>query len=129
MFKKPEEIILAILAVAWIVLTYFINHWLGVNSGITIQIMLYNMAWVVIIYIVWKKDKIYSTWPIFIGFLMAAWTPILTWYAQKNAGYTSNIDLVCGPMPWFATWYFKFGLVISANIIAYIILLLQHRKK
>ncbi|MBN3859190.1 hypothetical protein GKC56_01360 [Neisseriaceae bacterium PsAf] len=130
MFKKPEEIIIAILGVIWIVATYFINYWLGVNNDITVQIVLYNIVWVIATFLVWKNEKIYLTWPVFLGLFVAAWTPLLTWYAQKSAGYDiQTTDLICTQMPWFATWYFKFGLVLAVIVIGYIILLIQNRKK
>ncbi|QRN41691.1 MAG: hypothetical protein GKC53_06230 [Neisseriaceae bacterium] len=130
MFKKPEEIIIAILGIVWIILCYFINRWLVVSNDITVQIILYNIVWVITTFLVWKNEKIYLTWPIFLGLFVTAWTPLLTWYAQKSAGYDiQTANLMCIQMPWFATWYVKFGLVLAVMFIGYIILLIKNRKK
>lgn len=130
MFKKPEEVIIAILGIAWIILSYFITHWIGTNSGIAVEIIIYTLVWVIGTFIFWKNDKIYYTWPIFIGLFVGSWTPLLTWYAQVKAGYIlPTTNLICSIVPWYASWYAKFGLIAAIVLIGYIILIFQNRKK
>ncbi|MFH4354809.1 MAG: hypothetical protein WDW20_04470 [Neisseriaceae bacterium] len=131
MTKKPEEIILAALGIVWMFASYFLARYLGMDIGTSIQLLLYNAVWVIFFYSVWKNAFLYLTWPVFLGAFIAAWTPLLDGYAQLHkpgSVTTQSLSWACAPLPWYATWYFKFILVMSVVFIGYLILLIKNRK-
>ena len=117
---QPEEIILAALGFLWLVFTYLLCAHLMVDNDVLIQVLLYNLSWIVAACWVWKKQSLYLIWPLFLGALAASWCPLLTWQGLKNINAdlpTSSI--YCTQLPLYATWYSKFIIVFGIVVIAY----------
>lgn len=129
MHLKPEEIILATLGLLWLIFTYLLcTQHLMVSNSILVQIWLYNLSWVVATFWVWKKQSLYLTWPLFLGALVAAWCPLLTWRGLKDVNASLlNGSIYCEPLPLYATWYSKFIIVFSTVIISYLALYFYDR--
>ncbi|MDO5687142.1 MAG: hypothetical protein Q4G42_07155 [Neisseria sp.] len=130
MFRRPEELILAVVAILWVVLTYFLGSWLGADIATIVKITLATLLWVVLLFILWQQDKIRWIWPLFFGLLIACWWPYLDWIAKRglvdNAAAADTIILAA---PWYATWTFKLLTAALPVLLGYLWLLAQRRKQ
>ena len=96
--KKPEEIIMAVLAALWVILTYFVLTYIGAHLETSLTITGLTLLWCVVAFVFWQKNLMAWLWPVFIGLLIACWWPFWDWYA---------------------TWAFKFAIAIVPTLIAY----------
>lgn len=114
MFDKPEELIMAVLAAVWVVMTYFAAAYTGAEAKSVLLITGLTLVWAVIAFILWQAGRAAALWPVLLGLLVACWWPWLDWMAVRNvlpAAATSN-DVIVLNRPWYATWTFK--LILSA---------------
>ena len=113
MFKRPEEFIMAILAVLWVVLTYFLADYFGAPTHTALLITALTLIWAVVFFIVWQRNVSRLVWPLFLGLLVACWWPFLDWYAVSDILVPgASTDTIVIAKPWYATWTFK--LIIAA---------------
>jgi hypothetical protein len=119
--KKPEEIIMAVLAALWVILTYFVLTYIGAHLETSLTITGLTLLWCVVAFVFWQKNLMAWLWPVFIGLLIACWWPFWDWFAIKDVVDTSRIgDTLLMTKPWYATWAFKFAIAIVPTLIAYV---------
>ncbi|MCP1660222.1 hypothetical protein [Neisseria perflava] len=117
MFKRPEELIVLILAVLWIVLTYFLAAYTGAAAYTVLLISVLTAVWAVVCFFLWQRGLSRLIWPLFLGALVACWWPWLDWYAVKDfiaPGAESQAIVVA--KPWYAGWTFK--IILAAIPVA-----------
>lgn len=121
MFKRPEEIIVLVLAALWVALTYFTATYIGTNVYTIFLITGLTLAWAVICFILWQRNLSGAIWPFFLGCLVACWWPILDWFAIKDfivPGAESQTLVIA--KPWYAGWTFKIILATIPVILGYV---------
>lgn len=107
MFNRPEEMIMAILALLWLGFQYWLAAWAtGATVFYTFMITGLVALWTLAAFFFWKKDLIYRYFPIFLGLLVACWTPWLNY-------------LAAGAAVWYTGWMFKATLVIMPIVVGY----------
>ena len=65
MFKRPEEIIVLVLAVLWVVLTYFLAAYCGADAYTVILITGLTLVWAAVCFRFWQKGWERNIWPVF----------------------------------------------------------------
>lgn len=119
--KKPEEIIMAVLAALWVILTYFILNYFGVRTETTLTITGLTLLWSIVTFVFWQKNLLMWIWPVFVGLLVACWWPWFDWFAMKDVIDQSRIgDTLLLTRPWYATWGFKFAIAIVPIVLGYV---------
>lgn len=119
--KKPEEIIMAVLAALWVIFTYFILSYNDVRTETTLTITGLTLLWAVVAFVFWQKNLMAWLWPIFVGLLIACWWPFWDWYAVKDVIDQSRIgETLLLTKPRYATWEFKFAIAIIPTLLAYV---------
>lgn len=111
MFQKPEEVIMVILAAAWVVLTYFLAGWTGATAKYVLLITGLTAGWAVLAFWLWKAGWADKLWPLLLGALVACWWPWLDGFALRNVVAPAGGVLVVGK-PWYASWLFKLILAL-----------------
>ncbi|MDO4641152.1 MAG: hypothetical protein Q4A84_05545 [Neisseria sp.] len=120
MFKRPEELIMAVLAALWVVLTYFLAGYIGAPTQTALLIAALTLIWAGVFFMLWQRGHSAWSWPVFLGLLVACWWPALDWYAIRNlvaAGVASE-TIVIGK-PWYASWTFKIILAVVPVVLGY----------
>ncbi|WP_037586803.1 hypothetical protein [Stenoxybacter acetivorans] len=131
MFKKPEEVIMAILALLWVLLTYFLCRCAAMPIHTLLFITLFTFIWAVSFFLLWQRNLTRFIWPLFLGLLVACWWPALDWLAEKNLllPQVANQTLIIN-LPWYATWTAKSIYALVPVIVGYLIMWkLNHRPK
>ena len=120
--KKPEEIIMAVLAALWVILTYFVLNYFGTDIVTTLTITGCSLLWVIVAFVFWQKSLMAWLWPIFIGLLVACWWPILDWLYFHLSGMDTSLinEVTMVEKRWYATWTFKLFIAIIPTLIAYV---------
>ena len=130
MFKRPEELIMASLALLWVVLTYFIVDYFGAVSQTTLTITGFTLLWAVLFFVLWQRNLTRALWPIFLGLLVACWWPYLDWMSIRNLLLPgAESDTIIIAKPWYATWTFKFILAAIPTLLGYLWMFKQHQKR
>ncbi|ASK28351.1 hypothetical protein [Neisseria chenwenguii] len=121
MFKRPEEIIVLLLAVLWAVLTYFTAAYLTGDAYTMFLITGLTLVWAVVCFVLWQRGLSLTVWPLFLGFLVVCWWPLLDWYAVKDL-IAAGIDTQAAPIdkPWYVTWTFKIILALIPAAAGYL---------
>ena len=113
MFKRPEELIMLVLAVLWVILTYFLCGYFGVPAQTSLLIAALTLIWAAASFSLWQRNYSRLIWPVLLGLLVACWWPFLDWYAVKDIvvpGMEHQAIIV--NKPWYAGWTFKFILAL-----------------
>lgn len=109
MLNRPEELIMAILAGLWVVLTYFVCAYLGMPTDTRLAITLLTLIWGIVFFLLWQRGQTRRIWPIFLGLLVACWWPMFNWISYKDLIAPGNeSSTVIINLPWYATWTAKF---------------------
>ncbi|QEY24676.1 hypothetical protein [Neisseria animalis] len=117
MFKRPEELIVLVLALLWVALTYFGSASFGADAATVFLITGLTLAWAAVCFLLWQRNLSRMIWPLFLGALAACWWPLLDWYAVKDIPAAGNIPT---DTPWYAGWTFKGILAAIPVIIGYL---------
>lgn len=118
MFKRPEELIMAALAVLWVVLTFFVASYWGLPTQTALLITVLTLVWAAVLFLLWQRNLSYHIWPVFLGLLVACWWPFWDWYAVRDIVAVGGLDeSIVVSKPWYATWTFK--LILAAVPIAF----------
>ncbi|STZ76423.1 hypothetical protein [Bergeriella denitrificans] len=104
MFKRPEELIVLVLALLWVALTYFGAASLGADAATVFLITGLTLAWAAVCFLLWQRNLSRLIWPFFLGALAACWWPLADWYAVKDLPAAAAAQ---AEMPWYAGWTFK----------------------
>ncbi|MCG7657381.1 hypothetical protein [Wielerella bovis] len=124
MFQKPEEIIMAILAVLWVALNYYAA---GIATAASLKYTFLIsgcvLLWTIVSFWLWRSERILRLYPVLLGLFIGCWTFWLNYFAQgKTAADGSTI--------WYATGWFKLILVIVPIVASYAWLWRrQHQRK
>lgn len=121
MFKRPEELIMAVLAALWVVLTFFLASYIGAPTQTALLISALTLIWAGVFFMLWQHDRSAWVWPLFLGLLVACWWPYLDWYALKDIiapGATGETIVV--NKPWYATWTFKTVIALIPAVAGYV---------
>lgn len=122
MFKRPEELIVLILALLWVALTYFTAAYFIADNYTVLLITSLTFVWAVVCFVIWQRNLSRMVWPLFLGALVACWWPLLDWLAVKDillAGAQNDAILVA--KPWYAGWTFKLILAAVPVLAAYFV--------
>lgn len=122
MFKRPEELIVFVLGLLWVVLTYFLTSYLGADTYTSLVITGFTLLWAVVCFMLWQRDLSRMIWPWFLGLLVACWWPLFDWFAVKDfieTGAESQAIVVA--KPWYASWTFKIILALIPVALGYFI--------
>ena len=117
MFKRPEEIIVLILAVLWIVGTYFLAALFGADAYTVLKITALTLLWSAASFLLWQKNLSRYIWPLLLGCLTACWWPYL------------NQSVAPGSLPWYASWTFKTILALIPITAGYLFKWKQYRQR
>lgn len=120
MFKRPEELIMVVLAALWVVLTFFLASYFGAPTYTALLIAALTLIWGAVFFMLWQRNKTAWLWPVFLGLLVACWWPFLDWYAVRDlvaAGVANETILVA--KPWYATWTFKIIAAVIPVVLGY----------
>lgn len=120
MFKRPEELIMAVLAALWVVLTFFLVSYFGAPTQTALLISALTLIWAAVFFMLWQRHLTSWIWPVFLGLLVACWWPYLDWYAVRDliAADVAGETIVVGK-PWYATWTFKGILAVIPVVLGY----------
>lgn len=118
MFSRPEEIIMAILGLLWLVGSYFLAAYSGINSPHIFMITGLTLLWLVLAFVLWQRGFYRHTWPLLLGLLLACWWPALHWIARDAAA-----------APWYAGWTFKLVLAAVPVVAGYVWKWQQQRRR
>lgn len=130
MFKRPEELIMAIFALLWVGLAYFVAGWATAASvKYTWWITGLNLVWVVVAFLLWQADRIRLIYPILLGALVLCWTPWLDWFMVRHVVPAADGSVLLPARPWYATWTFKLVLTILPIIGGYVWQWRRHRQR
>ncbi len=118
--RKPEEFIIAVIGILWVILSYFIADYLGAPTQTTLLISVLSLLWVIVAFIVWQRQWMDWIWPVFLALLVACWWPLLDWLAIKDIILPSaNTDTIVIAKPWYDTWTFKIILSLIPMLLGY----------
>lgn len=117
MFKRPEEIIVLILAVLWIAGTYFLAALFGADAYTVLKITALTLLWSATSFLLWQKNLSRHIWPLLLGCLTACWWPYL------------NQSVAPGSLPWYASWTFKTILALIPVTAGYLFKWKQYRQR
>lgn len=128
MFNKPEEIIMAILGITWIIATYFLAGY-ATNASLKYMLIitLLTTLWSVISFFLWKTNHFSWLWPILLGALAACWWPWFDWFALRNIPNISGVYVL--QKPWYASWTFKLLISSIFMILGYLFKWHRYRKQ
>lgn len=120
MFKRPEEIIVLVLAVLWVVLTYFLAAFCGADAYTVMLITGLTLIWTAVCFRFWQKGWERKIWPVFLGSLVVCWWPMLDWLAVKDIIVpNSEAAAIVVAKPWYADWIFKSFLALLPVVAGY----------
>ena len=120
MFQKPEEVIMAILAAAWVVLTYFLAGWTGATAKYVLLISGLTAGWAVVAFWLWRAGWADELWPLLLGGLVACWWPWLDGFALRHIVAPAAGEVLVVGKPWYASWLFKIILALLPVVGGYV---------
>ena len=85
MFKRPEEIIVLVLALLWVALSYYFAAILISDAYTILLITVLTFVWAAICFLLWQRNLSRHIWPLFLGSLVACWWPYFTWLASRRS--------------------------------------------
>lgn len=115
MFDRPEEILMAVLAALWIVVTYVLVSFFGASAKYIWMITGLTAVWSLVSFLLWQGNRTHLLWPVLLGLLVACWWPYLDWLVVRGvapAAAAGNTDIIVLQKPWYASWPFK--LILAA---------------
>lgn len=111
MFDQPEEWIVAFLGVLWLIITFFAAQYLvGENNVFVFRIVALSALFVVLGFLTWHHHFWLKTYPLFFGFLVFSWLPLLDSYASQASSNQST---------WYASWSVKLILTLLPIALGY----------
>ncbi|MBF0803439.1 MULTISPECIES: hypothetical protein [Neisseria] len=129
MFKRPEELIVAVLAALWVVLAYLAADYLGAPAQTKLLISALTLICTALCFILWQRNLSRAVWPFFLGMLTACWWPYLDWMAVRDIlvpGAESSAIII--NKPWYAGWTFKTILAAAPVVLGYAVKWKLHSK-
>lgn len=130
MFRKPEELIMAVLGALWIVTTYFLAQYATQDSTqYALMITGFTALWAIVSFVFWKNERWIPVWPILLGALVACWWPWLDWFALKDIAPVATHSMVVMQKPWYAGWIFKGVLAILPMLGGYLLKFRAQRQR
>ena len=85
MFKRPEEILLILVGIAFLAITYFLAGWATAASlKYTLMITGGTLLWLVVFFWLWTHEKAFLCYPVLLGLFVACWCPWLDWFALRH---------------------------------------------
>lgn len=129
MFKRPEELIVAVLAALWVVLAYLIANYLGAPAQTKLLIAALTLICAAVCFVLWQRNLSRAVWPFFLGLLTACWWPYLDWMAVRDIlqpGAESAAIVV--NRPWYAGWTFKIIIAAVPVVLGYAVKWKLHGK-
>lgn len=120
MFKRPEELIMAALAVLWVALTFFVASYWGMPFQTALLVTVLTLVWAAVFFLLWQRNLSYYIWPVFLGLLVACWWPFWDWYAVSDIVTANGADAsIIVSKPWYASWTFKIIIAVIPMILGY----------
>lgn len=121
MFDRPEEILMAVLAALWVVVTYVLASLLGASAKYIWLITGLTGVWSLVAFLLWQGNRTHLLWPILLGLLTACWWPYLDWLVLRDiapaAADASGVLVL--QKPWYASWTFKLILSVLPILAGY----------
>ncbi|MDO4434250.1 MAG: hypothetical protein Q4B82_06690 [Alysiella sp.] len=122
-WKRPEELIMAILGVFWVVLTYFLAAY-AVQGSVKYVFLITGLTalWTLLAFFVWQRNRWLDFYPVLMGLLVVCWWSWLDWLAVPQSVITQDeVDMATLHTPWYVTLTFKI-IIASLPIVALYIL-------
>ena len=117
MFKRPEEILLILVGIAFLAITYFLAGWATAASlKYTLMITGGTLLWLAAFFWLWTHEKAFLFYPVLLGLFVACWCPWLDWFALRHTAAADTTSMIVLNKPWYATWTFK-AVLIALPII------------
>ena len=126
--KRPEEVIMAVIAALWVVLTYSCARYLGAPVHTVLLISALTLIVLVPAFLLWQRNRVAWLWPLFLGLLVACWWPFLDWWAVKDLVLPGG-DTIVLQRPWYASWTFKLVLAVLPVLGGYAWMWQQRRRQ
>ena len=82
MFKRPEELIMAVLAVLWVAVSYFAASYVSPPRDTALLVAALTLIWSAVFFMLWQRGLTRLVWPLFWGLLTLCWWPLWDWYAD-----------------------------------------------
>lgn len=117
MFKRPEEIIVLVLALLWVALSYYFAAILISDAYTILIITVLTFIWAIACFFLWQRNLSRHIWPLFLGSLVACWWPYFTWLASDVPEGT-----------WYSGWTFKSIIALIPVVVAYVFKWKRSRK-
>lgn len=116
MLNKPEEFIMAVLAIVWIVITFFITRYINLTYQAGLMVTGLTLLWALCFFLLWRRDWTRFVWPLFLGLFVACWLPALHDYSWQVS--PDNVLIA----PWYVSKYFQIILVSLPIVLGYLYL-------
>ncbi|MDO5058477.1 MAG: hypothetical protein Q4D82_00875 [Neisseria sp.] len=134
MFKRPEELIMAVLALVWAAFCYFAAAYLGAPGQTALLIGALNLLAALVLFVLWLRNLHRWVWPLFLGAFAACWWPFLDWLAVGGMSVDGTIAEALSTesvadMPWYAAWPFKSALAALPALAGYAVKFKRWRKR
>ena len=121
MFKRPEELIMAVLAALWVVFTYFLASYFGAPAQTALLITTLTLIWAALFFGLWQRGHTGAIWPIFLGLLVACWWPFIDWYAISGFVTPESVnETIVLNRPWYDTWTAKIIWALIPTVLGYV---------
>ena len=120
MFRQPEEWLMAVLAVIWVGIHYFLAGWATAASAkYTLMITFFHALLALLAFLLWQRDKVQHILPLLLGLWVLCWTPWLDWFMLRDIVPAADGSVLLPPRPWYALWWFKLLLVLVPVVGGY----------
>lgn len=134
MFKRPEELIMAVLLAVWVAFTYFAADRLGAPFQTALLIAALNLVCAFVLFLLWLRGKHTMVWPLFLGLAAACWFPLLDWFALGSLEINGTLaETLAADNPaaqtWFASPPFKAAIALLPVAAGYAFKFKQYRKR
>lgn len=120
MMNKPEEVIMACLAVLWVVISYVLVRFTGAQWSTVLLVSGLTAIWSLAVFLLWQAGRVGKIYPLLIGALVACWWPWLDWFAVRDVQVAPQSDVLVVVKPWYASWWFKMSLSMLPVLIGYV---------
>ncbi len=121
MLKRPEEVLVAVLAALFVVLTYAAASYFGAVGQTALLVAALTLIVLLPAFLLWQRNRAAWLWPCLLGLLAACWWPYFDARAvlALPAGLAQDAVAMAEALPWYATWTFKLVLAALPVVAGY----------
>ncbi|WP_245636583.1 hypothetical protein [Eikenella longinqua] len=122
MLKRPEEVMVAVLAAVFVVLTYAAASYFGALGQTALLVAALTLIVLLPAFLLWQRNRAAWLWPCLLGLLAACWWP----YFDARGAQSLPVGLLqqdaaaaAEALPWYAGWTFKLLLAALPVAVGY----------